>query len=85
MGAGRRDCGAIQPWVKPEVDPPRSVALPRGGCNLAEFGRDSVSIFSNHFREIRVHYLQVAEEHFGSDHAADGDVACEQDRARTGA
>jgi hypothetical protein len=30
MGARRRGGGAVQPWVKPEVDPPRGCALPRG-------------------------------------------------------
>ncbi len=59
--------------------PWQTIALPRGGGNLAEFGVNSVSLFSNHFRGIGVHHLQVAEEHFGADHAADGDVACEQD------
>ena len=30
MGRALRGGGAVQSWVKPEVDPPRVCALPRG-------------------------------------------------------
>ena len=30
MGMGRRGSGAVQSWVKPEVDPPKVGALLRG-------------------------------------------------------
>ena len=36
MGTRRRGDGAVQSWVKPEVDPPRVCALPRGsGLNFS--------------------------------------------------
>jgi hypothetical protein len=34
VGSGRRDSGATQSWVKPEVDPPKVTALPRDSCKL---------------------------------------------------
>ena len=49
VGTRRRGDGATQSWVKPEVDPPRVWALPRGACSGVSVSAGGLSSSRNTF------------------------------------